>query len=49
MKKISALVKNYFYTPGGNLGAKEYFNYGLCGLGQNLIYGLIQLSDVLLY
>ncbi|MFR5876123.1 MAG: MFS transporter [Eubacterium sp.] len=47
MKKISKLVYNYFHTEGGILGAKEYLNYGFCGLGQNLIYGLM--SSYLMY
>ncbi len=47
MKKISKLIHNYFHTDGGILGAKEYLNYGFCGLGQNLIYGLM--SSYLMY
>lgn len=39
--KIKTAVNNYFHTDGGILGAKEYFNYGISGFGQNLIYGLV--------
>lgn len=38
---MKSAVKNYFHTEGGILGAKAYLNYGFCGFGQNMIYGMM--------
>lgn len=38
---LKTAVKNYFHTEGGMLGPKTYWNYGLAGLGQNMIYNLM--------
>lgn len=45
--RIQTAVQHYFHTQGGVLEPKTYWNYGLSGLGQNLIYGLM--SGYLMY
>lgn len=46
---VRKAVHHYFHTEGGVLGTRDYVGYSLAGMGQNMVYGLMNSYLMIFY